>query len=79
MKTYEVIGHANVICSMRVKANSEKEAIEIANEEFGGLTNYAGMGGTEHLLGVCDSEDDRCVLPDSDPEFDEAIERGAEE
>ncbi|GFO86479.1 hypothetical protein [Anaerostipes butyraticus] len=79
MKTYKVIGHANVICSMRVKANSEEEAIEIANEEFGGLTNYAGMGGVEHLLGVLDSSDDRCVFPDTDPEFDEAIERGADE
>ena len=76
MKTYEVIGHANVICSMRVKANSEEEAIKIASDKFGGLTNYAGMGGTEHLLGVYSSEDDRCVLPDSEPEFDEAIERG---
>lgn len=33
MKVYEVIGHAEAICSMRVKANSEQEAIEIANEE----------------------------------------------
>ena len=79
MKYYDVIGHATVVCSMRVKANSEEEAIELANEEFGGLTNYAGMGGTGHLLGVYDSEDDRCVFPDSDPEFDEAIEMGSVE
>ncbi len=76
MKVYEVIGHAEVICSMRVKANSEEEAIKIANEEFGGLMNYAGMGGVEHLIGVLTSEDDRCVFPDSAPEFDDAIERG---
>lgn len=30
-KTYEVYGHANIICSMRVKATSEEEAIKIAN------------------------------------------------
>lgn len=76
MKEYEVYGHATVICSMRVKANSEKEAIEKANEEFGSLTNYTGMGGTEHLLGVCDSSDDRCVFPDTDPEFDDCQEVG---
>ena len=39
MKEYEVYGHATVICSMRVKANSKKEAIEKANEEFGVLSN----------------------------------------
>ena len=64
MKEYEVIGHATVVCSMHVKAN----------EEFGALTNYVGMGGTAHMLGVCDSSDDRCVFPDSDPEFDECQE-----
>ena len=74
MKTYEVYGHANVICSMRVKANNEEEAIEIANNEFGGLTNYCGMGGTEHLLGVLTSADSRCVLSDSDVEFDDCQE-----
>ena len=74
-KKYEVFGHATVICSMIVYANSEEEAIEKANEKFGGLTNYVGMGGTDKLLGVLTSEDDRSVLPDSDVEFDDAIER----
>lgn len=74
MREYEVYGHATVIYSMRVKATSEKEAIEKANKEFGSLINYVGMGGTEHLLGVCDSDDDRCVLPDTDPEFDDCQE-----
>lgn len=70
---YEVFGHATVICSMVVEADSEEEAIRIANEEFGGLTNYCGMGGTEHLLGVQDNECDRCVLPDGEVEFDDCI------
>lgn len=74
MATYEVHGHATVICGMRVEANSEEEAIEIANEEFGGLTNYVGMGGNEYLLGVATNEDDRCVFPDSEVEFDDAME-----
>ena len=52
-----------------------KEAIEIANEEFGSLTNYTGMGGTDKLIGVASSEDDRCVFPDSEVEFDDCIER----
>lgn len=74
-KKYEVFGHATVICSMIVYADNEEEAIEKANNEFGGLTNYAGMGGTDKLLGVLTSEADRSVFPDSDVEFDDAIER----
>lgn len=76
MSRYEAIGHANVICSMEVEANIPDEAIEIANNEFGNLTNYIGMGGGEHLLGVLTSENNRCVFPDSDPEFDDAIVKG---
>lgn len=77
MAKYEVFGRANVICSMTVYANSEEEALEKANKEFGNLTNYVGMGGTEYLLGVCDNSDDRRVLPDTDPEFDDCILREA--
>lgn len=73
MKKYTVTGHATVVCSMVVEAGSEEEAIEKANEEFGSLTNYTGMGGTDKLLGVTSSEDDRCVFPDSDVEFDDVL------
>jgi hypothetical protein len=73
---YEVYGHATVVCSMVVEADSEEEAIEIANEEFGGLTNYAGMGSYDALVGVVTSEDERCVYPDSEAEFDDAQEIG---
>lgn len=68
---YEVYGHATVVCSMVVDADSEAEAIKKANEEFGSLTNYVGMGGTDKLLGVPTSDCDRSVLPDSDVEFDD--------
>lgn len=74
MAIYEVYGHAKVICGMRVKANNKKEAIRIANEEFGNLTNYVGMGGTGYLLGVPTREDERRIFPDSEVEFDDAIE-----
>lgn len=73
MKKYTVTGHATVVCRMVVEAESEEEAIEKANEEFGSLTNYAGMGGIDKLLGVTSSEDDRCVFPDSDVEFDDVL------
>lgn len=73
---YEVYGHTTLVCSMVVEANSEDEAIEIANEEFGGLTNYAGMGSCDCLVGVLTSEDERCIYPDSEVEFDDAQEIG---
>lgn len=69
---YRVYGHATVICSMVVEADSEEKAIEKANEEFGGLTNYAGMGSCDCLIGVLTSENKRCIFPDNEPEFDDA-------
>lgn len=74
MKEYEVYGHTTIVCAMRVKANSREEAIEKANETFGSLTNYVGMGGTDKLIGVLSSEDDRSIFPDSDVEFDDCKE-----
>lgn len=71
---YQVFGHATVVCGMKVEADNEEEAIEIANNTFGGLTNYVGMGGTDCLLGVLTRESDRCVFPDSKVEFDDAME-----
>lgn len=71
---YIVYGHATVVCSIVVEADSEEEAIETANEEFGGLTNYAGMGSCDCLIGVSTSDDERCIYPDSEVEFDDAEE-----
>lgn len=73
-KVYEVYGHTSLICSMRVTAESEEEAIEIANATFGGLTNYAGMGSSNCLVGVLTSENNRCVFPDSEVEFNDCQE-----
>lgn len=70
---YTVTGHATVVCSMVVEANSEEEAIEKANTEFGSLSNYCGMGGYDKLVGVNTPENDRCIYPDSDVEFDDIL------
>jgi len=72
MKKYRVYGHVTLTCSMVVEAASEDEAIEKANREFGGLTNYAGMGSCDCLVGVMDSEDERCIIADGEVEFDDA-------
>lgn len=71
---YAVYGHTTLQCSMTVETSSEEEAIEIANDKFGNLTNYAGMGGCSCLVGVLSSEGDRSIFPDSEVEFDFAEE-----
>lgn len=71
---YRVYGSTTLTCSMIVEANSEDEAIEVANEEFGGLTNYAGMGSYDCLVGVLTSEDERSIYTDGEADFDYAEE-----
>lgn len=72
MNKYRVSGLCTLICEMDVFASSKEEAIEIANDEFGELTNYAGMGSISHIVGVITSDDNRCVYPDTVPEFEYA-------
>ena len=74
MKKYKVYGHCSLVCSMVVNANSEEEALEKAEDEFGGLTNYAGMGSCDCLVGVLDSSKERCIYPDSEAVFDDCEE-----
>ena len=71
---YIVYGHTTLQCSMTVETSSEEEAIEIANDKFGNLTNYAGIGGCSCLVGVLTNEDDRIIFPDSEFKFDSAEE-----
>ena len=71
---YRVYGSTTVTCSMTVEADSKEEAIEITNEEFGGLTNYAGMGSCDCLIGVLTSENERSIYADGEVDFDDAEE-----
>jgi len=49
---YRVIGNLQVSVGITVEAESEGEAIEKAYEEFGGVYDYCGNGGTDKLIGV---------------------------
>lgn len=71
MKKYRVFGHTTLTCSMVVEAENEQTALEKAESEFGGLTNYAGMGSYDCLVGVLSPEDERCVFADGEVEFDD--------
>lgn len=74
MKRYRVFGHTTVTCSMIVEAENEQKAIEKANDSFGGIASYVGMGGTDKLIGVYSSENDRSIAADEDVEFDDCME-----
>ena len=53
---YEVEGSYTITVRKRVMASSEEEAFELADEYFGGITEYCGNGGIDKLIGVDDSE-----------------------
>lgn len=58
---------------MEIEVNTEKEAIEKANEQFGSLVNYVGMGGSDKVIGVPSSKNDRSIFPDSRVVFDDVL------
>lgn len=49
---YRVIGNIQVSVGITVDAENEEEAIQKAYEEFGGVNDYCGNGGTDKLIGV---------------------------
>lgn len=52
MPKYVVWGEVTVSVAIEVEADSEVEAFEVADEEFGGISNFCGNGGTDKLIGV---------------------------
>lgn len=56
-KIYEVIGHKTIVVKKRVKANSEEEAFELAEEFFNGIHSFLGNGGDDKLIGVYDDSE----------------------
>lgn len=49
---YRVTGSIQVSVGITVEAASEEDAIQKAYEEFGGVNDYCGNGGTDKLIGV---------------------------
>lgn len=71
MSKWRVYGKVYIGVCVDVDANTKDEAIEMAHGKFPGLTNFAGNGGSDKLVGVYD---DDCHI-DADyfePEFTEA-------
>lgn len=49
---YEVTGTCTITVKKRVLANSPEEALEKAEETFGGIRECLGNGGDDKLIGV---------------------------
>lgn len=56
MKKYIVYGQVTAFVSVELEAKNKKEAIEKAYEECSGPMNFVGNGGTDKLIGVCDTD-----------------------
>lgn len=74
MKSWNVYGSVPIGVTMRVEAETKEEAIEKAHEQFPGMTNYAGNGGVDRLVGVHDGD---CSIDAEygEPTFDDAEQR----
>jgi hypothetical protein len=71
MSQWRVYGYVPVDVVMVVEAEDAESAIAAAYEQFPGLSNYAGNGSTDQLVGV----HDRSVSLDAgygEPNFSEA-------
>ena len=74
MKKYTVTGYANVVVEVMVEAENEEEAIQKAYDNVS-IDNYCGNGGTDKLIGVCDTDEATAsIYDDSELEFAEVEE-----
>lgn len=75
MKKYIVFGKVTAYIEVELEAENEKEAIEKAHEECSGPMNFAGNGGYDKLIGVCDTDDAIVSIAcDDEVEYTEAEE-----
>lgn len=56
MKKYIVTRYTRVIVEVTVEAENEEEAIEKAYDNVS-IDNYCGNGGTDKLIGVCNTDE----------------------
>lgn len=66
---YEVTGTCTITIKKRVLANSPEEALEKAEETFGGIESYLGNGGDDKLIGV--DNDSESIFASDYIEWDE--------
>lgn len=75
MKKYIVSGEVTAYISVELEAESKEEALEMAYEECSGPMNFVGNGGTDKLIGVCDTDSATVSINcDEEIEYTEAEE-----
>lgn len=72
MAKWTVAGSVEVTVSIIVEAETEDEAMELAEEKFGGVKSYCGNGGYDKLIGV--DGDSESIACDGEVEFDDCYE-----
>ena len=73
MKKYRVYGNMTVVVSTIVESRndlSEEEIYAKAHKKFKGISNYAGNGGIDKLVGV-NNENDTIITDDNEVKFDD--------
>lgn len=73
MKKFRVFGTAQVNVSCVVEADSPEEAMEKADDKFGGISGFCGNGGTDKLIGVHGSKES-ISSEDVSVDWDESVE-----
>lgn len=75
MKKYIVSGKVVTYIFVELEAKNKKEAIEKAYEECSGPMNFVGNGGTDKIIGVCDTDSATVSINcDEEIEYTEAEE-----
>lgn len=74
MKKYIITGYTEVTVEVTVEAENEEEAIEKAYDNVS-IDNYCGNGGTDKLIGVCDTDEATAsIYADNELEYTEVEE-----
>ena len=74
MKKYIITGYTEVTVEVTVEAENEEEAIEKAYDNVS-IDNYCGNGGTDKLIGVCNTnEATASIYADSELDYVEVEE-----
>lgn len=74
MKKYIITGYTEVTVEVTVAAENKEDAIEKAYDNVG-IDSYCGNGGSNKLIGVCDTDEAKAgIYVDDELEYTEVEE-----
>lgn len=75
MQKYAVYGKVTAFVCVELEAEDKEDAIERAYDECSSTTAFAGNGGTDKIIGVCDTDSATVSINcDEEIEYTEAEE-----